>query len=154
MAEEAFGRDGFYATGDLGFLRAGELFVTGRKKEIMILSGENHHPSEIDWVASRVEGITPWGVAALGITDPSRGTELLALLVEDDGSDATARNNLAAALRRAIHDSLAVTVAQIRFVPRRTIPMTTSGKIKRGLLPEIFRKANSDAVDQVAPNAT
>jgi acyl carrier protein len=149
-AESGAGASGFFATGDLGFLHAGELYVTGRKKEIMILSGENHQPAAIEWTASRAaQGAR---VAALGIPDLQRGTEVLGLLVETNTPpDASTCAALVAELRRAVDEEFALAVAHVRFVPRRAIPLTTSGKIKRAPLLEIFRRAGLEPSEAVPP---
>jgi fatty-acyl-CoA synthase len=142
---------GGFHTGDLGFLDRGELFITGRKKELIILSGENHHPAEIEWAADGVAGIRSGRVAAFGVADREIGTERLCLLAEVERrprggtgvQDAGDPDQLAIALRRQVREKTGVVVAEVELVPAGTIPVTTSGKLRRARAREIFLEMRS-----------
>ena len=129
-----------FQTGDLGFLEGGELFITGRRKELIILSGENHHPAEIEWAAA-VDGVRATRIAAFGIEDPALGTEKLCVLAELDrhgdglGTDG---ETPAAAIRRRVREQTGLVVSHVQLVPAGTIPVTTSGKIRRARARAIF----------------
>jgi fatty-acyl-CoA synthase len=130
-----------FKTGDLGFLYGGELYITGRRKELIILSGENHHPAEIEWAAADVAGVRATRVAAFGVVDPTQSTEVLCILAETDrrGQDAGASGeDPAAALRRRVREETGLVVSHVELVPAGTIPVTTSGKIRRTRAREIF----------------
>lgn len=131
-----------FRTGDLGFLDQGGLFITGRKKDVIILSGENHHPAEIEWAAAGVEGVRPARIAAFGIPDPELGTERLCLMAETERR--TAPPGLDVALRRRVREETGLLVDEIQLVAPGTIPVTTSGKIRRAQTREMFLAAMAE----------
>ncbi len=126
-------RDGWLWTGDLGYLRDGRFFVTGRAKDLIIIRGQNYPPSEFEWAAEEIPGVRPGRVAAFGAPDPDRGTEQLYVICEQPRD----RDLDAEGLRRAIQAHIArrtgVWPAHVGLVPRNAIPRTTSGKVQRSL---------------------
>ncbi len=127
-------RAGDLDTGDLGALdeETGELFVTGREKDLLIVCGHNHHPSELEWPAAAVPGVRDGKVAAVGLFDPALGTERVALAVEVDRRAGLAPEDVAVAVRRAVFDATGLTVAEVVPVAAGALPVTTSGKVQRG----------------------
>jgi fatty-acyl-CoA synthase len=120
---------GWLRTGDLGYLAGGELFVTGRKKDVIIRAGQNLVPAVIEEVASGVEGVRGGGVAAVGLWSEERATQIAVVVVET-------RRPLAEhdALARAVREALkshGLSVDEVRVVPPGTLPKTTSGKLVR-----------------------
>jgi acyl-CoA synthetase (AMP-forming)/AMP-acid ligase II len=124
-------RDGWLATGDLGYLRKGELRITGRSKDLVIIRGRNYAPSDFEWAAEEVQGIRKGNVVAFGVTDDEQGTEELHLVCESD-AEGEARETLAAQVRAHVTKKTGISPTQIELVPRNTIPKTSSGKLKRG----------------------
>ncbi len=118
-------------TGDLGFLKSGELYVTGRKRDLIILRGENHHPAEIEWALESIPGLRPGRGVALGLEDPRNGTEALGLLLETDRRHPVEPATLAETVRRQVHDRTGLWVDRVEFVKAGTLPVTTSGKVQR-----------------------
>jgi fatty-acyl-CoA synthase len=123
----------WFASGDCGVLLGGELYVTGRNKELMILRGENHHPAEVEWAARDVDGVRR--VAAFGVVDPEQATERLCLVVETERG---ANGELSTSVRRRVHELTGLTVSELKVVPRGSLPTTTSGKLQRGLARSLF----------------
>jgi fatty-acyl-CoA synthase len=124
-------RGGWLHTGDLGYLAEGELFVCGRKKDLIIVHGRNYHPQDIEWVACEVEGVRRGNVVAFCTEDP-RGGERLVLIAESRGrQDADA---VAAEIRRRVQEASGLHVHDVRVLPKGAIPKTTSGKVQRGRL--------------------
>lgn len=123
--------DGWLATGDLGFLHAGELYLTGRLKDILILRGHNLMPHELEWLA---EGVTGGGgverCGAFSIDGGAEG-EVPVVVVETSGRDAEALAALGRQIRLAVGHALGLTLADVAFVRRGRIPKTTSGKVQR-----------------------
>ncbi len=125
-------QNGWLDTGDLGFLLDGELFLTGREKDVLILRGRNHSPVEVEHAADGVEGVRTGCAAAFSFMPEDGETETLVVLVE-------ARRSVAEAFytgigTRAAHAVLAATGLQpdrVEVVRPGTLPRTSSGKIRR-----------------------
>lgn len=124
-------RDGWLATGDLGFMADGELYLTGRIKDLLIIHGHNLMPHEIEWAA---EGVTGGGGAeragAFSIDHGADGEQAV-LVIETGERDAAARAALAHEIRLRVARALSLPLADIAFVRRGRIPKTTSGKVQR-----------------------
>jgi fatty-acyl-CoA synthase len=121
--------DGWWNTGDLGYLRDGGLRIAGRAKEIIIIRGANYFPADIEQAAETVAGVRKGCVVAVGSYDESAGTETLHLIAEtneDDERHAQLRRAIVAAVSQRCGIAPAV-----RLVPRRSIPKTSSGKLRR-----------------------
>jgi nonribosomal peptide synthetase protein BlmVI len=128
-------------TGDLGFLKEGELYVAGRRKELIILRGQNVYPSDIEAAALSADpAVRPGGVAAIGVE--VEGTEALVVIIEVDSKRLSGADIVA--LCRRVNDAVA---AASGFTPKRTIavapgalPRTTSGKIQRGIAADMVMR--------------
>ncbi|MEV5511256.1 fatty acyl-AMP ligase [Streptomyces orinoci] len=119
-------------TGDLGFLYDGELYVTGRLKDVIIRKGRNYYPQDIELsVESAVPGLRPNCAAAFSVDDGT--AERLVVAVEVDGKvlRGTTAEELAGLLRAAVHEGQRLTAEEIVLVRRGALPRTTSGKIQR-----------------------
>jgi acyl-CoA synthetase (AMP-forming)/AMP-acid ligase II len=142
-------RDGWLHTGDLGYLAAGEVYITGRSKDLIIRGGENHHPHLLEEAAGAVPGVRAGRVAAVGLVSALAGTEEVALLVETGETDNANRERL----RREIESSV-LRVSGLRpdhvvLVAPNTVPVTTSGKIRRASARETILRS----LAQRAPSA-
>ncbi len=126
--EEAFDGD-WLRTGDLGYVADGDLYVTGRQKELIIRAGRNLVPSVVEQIAADVDGVRPGGVAAVGIRNEQRSTEH-AVLVAETRLKSDRRPELAERIQSALKHR-GMDVDQIRFVDPHTLPKTSSGKLRR-----------------------
>jgi acyl-CoA synthetase (AMP-forming)/AMP-acid ligase II len=131
-------RDGWLDTGDLGYMRGGELRLTGRSKDLVIIRGRNYAPSDFEWAAEEVPGIRKGNVIALGIVDAEQGTETLHLVCETDVDAEDAREKLAQQVRAHVTSRTGVAPAAIELVARNTIPKTSSGKLQRSKMRERY----------------
>lgn len=124
-------RDGWLATGDLGFLHAGELYLTGRLKDILILRGQNLMPHELEWLAESVVG--GGGALRSGAFTVARGAqgEEAVVVAETTENDPDKLAELDRGIRRKVGRTLSLTLAEVIFVRRGKIPKTTSGKVQR-----------------------
>ncbi|RME21028.1 MAG: fatty acyl-AMP ligase [Deltaproteobacteria bacterium] len=126
---EAF-RDGWLHTGDLGYLLDGEVYVTGRIKDLIILNGRNIHPQSIEWVAAQVDGVRKGNVVAF--SRPGTASEELVVVCESrEARTDEARAELARKVRVAIQKELSITAADVVIVDQGMLPKTSSGKLQR-----------------------
>jgi acyl-CoA synthetase (AMP-forming)/AMP-acid ligase II/acyl carrier protein len=139
---EAFTADGWLRTGDLAVVHGGDLYVSGRAKEIIFVNGQNYYPHDLESIAHRIEGLELGKVAAAGVRRPGSQIEELALFVLHRGALADFLP-LAGAVARLINERTGLEVAEV--VPVKRIPKTTSGKIQRHLLEERFADGAFDA---------
>lgn len=122
----------FLRTGDLGFIQSGELFVTGRLKELIIIRGRNHYPHDIEWtVQSSHAALRSGGGAAFSVE--TNGVERLVIVQEVERSAVRqlAAEEVFAKLRRAISENHHLQVYAIALLKPGSIPKTSSGKIQR-----------------------
>jgi acyl-CoA synthetase (AMP-forming)/AMP-acid ligase II/3-oxoacyl-(acyl-carrier-protein) synthase/acyl carrier protein len=121
----------YLRTGDLGFVRAGELFVTGRLKDMIIIRGRNVYPQDIEWTAARSHPrLRPDGGAAFGVEIAGQERLVIVHEVEPRQTDA-----LLDAVIRAVRDAVAaeheLDVYAVSLIPAPTLPRTSSGKVRR-----------------------
>ena len=132
-ATAAVVRDGGWIdTGDLGFVDDdGDLFVTGRAKDVIIAGGRNIYPQEVEEAVADVPGIRRGCVAAFGVQDPRTGTERLVVVAETRGAVPPDGSPLHAAVGAAIVAAIGVPADTIVFARPGSVPKTSSGKIRR-----------------------
>jgi len=125
-------RDGWYFTGDMGYLAKGELYITGRKKDLIIVGGKNIYPQDLESIANSVEGIYPGRAVAFGIVDPRMGTEGVVMVCElKTDTDDERVYEIEHELRAQISKSTEIALSDIRLVEHRWVIKTSSGKIAR-----------------------
>ena len=121
----------FLRTGDLGFLDQGELFVTGRLKDVVILHGRNHYPQDFEFTVEKCDHALRPGCTAAFSIDTQAG-EGLAVVQELRGRDATLDfNELIRKIRRALFQEHGLNAHAIALVASGSVPKTSSGKIQR-----------------------
>jgi fatty-acyl-CoA synthase len=124
---------GWFHSGDLGYLSGGELFICGRKKDLIIIAGRNIHPLQLEKIAESVMGAAGRFAAAFGVTNASLGTEIAVLVCEmRQLPDEPEQERLRRQIREQVRRTLEIFVAEILFAGPGWIIRTTSGKIKRG----------------------
>ncbi len=122
-------------TGDLGMMRGGKLFITGRAKEIIFVNGQNYYPHDIESIAQRADGLELGKVVAAGVRAKGASTDELILFVLHR-MDLKEFMPVAAQVSRLVNEHTGLEVAHV--VPVKRVPKTTSGKIQRGLLAEDY----------------
>ncbi len=127
--------DGWVRTGDLGVVEDGQLYVTGRAKEIIFVNGQNYYPHDLEAVAIRAEGMDLGKVVVAGVNRPETQTDDLVVFVLHR-ADVADFLPVANEIARLLSEHTGLEVAEL--VPVRRIPKTTSGKIQRHLLEEEY----------------
>ncbi len=124
--------DGWYYTGDIGYLAKGHLYVCGRKKDLIIKGGQNIHPEDLENIANTVSGIKPGRAVAFGINDPRTGSEKIVMVCElMSGVGQEDRANISRELRRCVFHELYVSLSEVRFVERGWVVKTYNGRMVR-----------------------
>jgi acyl-CoA synthetase (AMP-forming)/AMP-acid ligase II/acyl carrier protein len=130
-----FSAAGWLRTGDLGVMRQGELFITGRAKEILFVNGQNYYPHDLEGIAQAAEGLDLGKVVVAGVRPAEAQTDLIIVFVLHRG-DVQEFLPIATEVSKLINEHTGLEVADV--VPVKRIPKTTSGKIQRHLLEESY----------------
>ncbi len=138
LATEQIYHQGWWDTGDLGYMADGDLFVTGRKKDLIIKAGRNFYPEAIEEVVGNIVGIRKGCVIAFGLMDAEIGTEKIVVVAETKLSDPTAIRNLKPTIIEEVTITLGVPPDQIIIVPPKTIAKTPSGKLQRSACKQAY----------------
>jgi acyl-CoA synthetase (AMP-forming)/AMP-acid ligase II len=134
--------DGWLRTGDLGYIADGDLFVTGRSKDLIIKAGRNIHPQDAEHAASSVKGVRPGGCAAFPISNPERGIEEMVLVCETRIEEAKQRAGLREEIRARVLDAIAAAPDVVMLVAPGTVLKTSSGKIRRQEMRERYLRGD------------
>jgi acyl-CoA synthetase (AMP-forming)/AMP-acid ligase II len=125
-------RAGWLDTGDLGFVIGGELHVSGRVKDVVIIRGANHTSQEFEEALDGIAGVALGGAVAVGYIPPGAGGEALLILAERArGGDPERDAALTEEIRAAVIERTAVRPHEIHVLPPGTLPRTSSGKPRR-----------------------
>jgi amino acid adenylation domain-containing protein len=149
-SEEVFGAQlggetrRYLRTGDLGFMEAGELYVTGRLKELIILLGRNHHPEDIE---ASIQGCHPsLRAAAAAFSVDADGQERLVIAQEVERRRDLDVEAIAAAVRGAVAEAHDVPLHALVLLAPGSLPKTTSGKVQRAACREAFEAGRLEAI--------
>jgi amino acid adenylation domain-containing protein len=146
----------FLRTGDLGFLHAGELYVSGRLKDLIIVRGRNHHPQDLELTAERSHPALRPGCGAAFALDPAEsgdeGAERVVVVQEiERAAAAEAAAGALEALRRAVAEEHELSVHEVVLVRPGGVPKTSSGKVQRRRCRELYLAAELPVVARSAP---
>jgi 1-acyl-sn-glycerol-3-phosphate acyltransferase len=136
-------------TGDRGYMAGGDIFMTGRIKDIIIRAGRHLYPQEIEEAVASVPGVHKGGVAVFGVVDRASGTERVVVLVETREIDPAVRASLQARAHEVVTDTAGTPPDEIVLAPPRTVPKTSSGKIRRSAAKEMYQSGHIGPVHRV-----
>jgi fatty-acyl-CoA synthase len=129
--------EGWMDSGDLGYWAGGELFVTGRAKDLIIRAGHNIVPQEVENAAAEVKGVRRGCVAAFGSREAQSGTERVVVVAETRESSPQERKRIKAEIVHCVA-AIGVPPDRVVLVPPQSIPKTSSGKIRRNETRHLF----------------
>jgi acyl-CoA synthetase (AMP-forming)/AMP-acid ligase II len=139
--------DGWYLTGDFGYMLNGEVYITGRKKDLIIVGGKNIYPQDLERIAMTVPGVHPGRAVAFGIFSKRMGTEQVVIVAEVDTNDPDEKQHIANEIRQAVTQGTAVALRHVHLVEENWIIKTSSGKTARLANREKFIKETDFITD-------
>ncbi len=128
--------EGWLDSGDRAYLADGEIFITGRAKDVIIKAGRNLYPQEVEEIAGRVPGVRTGCVAAFGAPDARTGTERLVVAAEVRGMADAKR--IVAEITREVDQAMGAPPDVVELLPPHSIPKTSSGKLRRNETRTLF----------------
>ncbi len=144
LTEKAI-RDGWYYTGDLGFYLDDELYVVGRKKDLLIIGGENIYPQDIEEIVSSHAAIHDGRAIALGVFNPDLGTEDIVVVAEVEKEELLQQaDEIEREIRSTVVASMGVAVRSIFLKPPKWIVKSTAGKAARSTTREKLLKEHPE----------
>ncbi|MBE9080311.1 SDR family NAD(P)-dependent oxidoreductase, partial [Romeria aff. gracilis LEGE 07310] len=145
---EVFTADGWFNTGDLGFLQDGRLTITGREKEVIVLNGVNYYSHEIEAVVEAIAPIESSFTAACGVRRPGAPSDQLAIFFHSAIADEKALIDLLKTIRQQVLQALGISPTYLIPVEPADIPKTAIGKIQRSVLVQRFSQGKFDPILQ------
>ncbi|MGE0483032.1 MAG: AMP-binding protein [Gammaproteobacteria bacterium] len=143
-------RDGWLETGDRAYLAAGELYLTGRSKDVIIRAGRNIYPTELEDAVGELDGIRRGHVAVFGVVDADNATERVVVMAETRKRDAAARERLRTAINALATDLIAAPPDDVALVVPNTVLRTSSGKIRRSACKSLYEGGHLDGARERA----
>ncbi len=131
---------GWLDSGDRAYFADGEIFITGRAKDIIIKAGRNLYPHEIEELAAAAPGVRKGCVVAFGMVDETSGTERLVVVAETAERDPARREEIAAGIRERVAEGVGMPPDDVEMVPAGAVPKTSSGKLRREATRSLFRE--------------
>ena len=123
--------DGWYSTRDRAFFRDGEMYVLGRKDDMIIVSGRNLHANEVELIVNGVAGLKPGRGVAFGVYNDTNASEELVIVAERDDAVTVPDDVIEAKVRELVYDHTNIDVRDVKVVAPGWLVKTTSGKISR-----------------------
>jgi 1-acyl-sn-glycerol-3-phosphate acyltransferase len=132
-------------SGDLAYIAGGDVYITGRVKDIIIRAGRNIYPHELEENIGNIPGIRKGCVAVFGVHDPVTATERLVVLAETRETDPVVRDRLSADVNSVITDLIGAPPDEIVLAPPHTVLKTSSGKVRRSATHDLYVRSEIGA---------
>ncbi|MBV6397090.1 MAG: 2-succinylbenzoate--CoA ligase [Anaerolineales bacterium] len=140
ITKQAFLPGGWYKSGDYGYVVNNEVFVAGRKKDLIIVGGKNVYPQDLEALACEVSGVHPGRTVAFGLFDEDEGTEEVVIIAEVETDDESEHERIAGDIRKHVTKNSAIALRHVRVVGPGWVLKTSSGKVARAANKEKFIK--------------
>ena len=144
--KDAFVGEGWFNSGDLGYIWKGRLALTGREKEMIIVRGANFYCYEIEDVVNALPGTQPTFTAAVAVSDPATGTEGLAIFFVPQKPEMEEKIRLIEEIRKTVASKLGINPSIIVALPKSEFCKTTSGKIQRNQMKKSLAAGQYDSL--------
>ena len=150
--------DGWFFTGDLGYLADGNVYICGRSKEVVIIHGRNFYPQDIEWEASQVEGVRRGNAVAFGTGGDGGEREAVVLAFETTVGDTDQLDRMCKEIRGRVQEVIGLMLDDIVALAPGVLPKTSSGKLQRTKTRDLYEEGQlrrrrsqreADRVDQV-----
>jgi acyl-CoA synthetase (AMP-forming)/AMP-acid ligase II len=125
----SFRADGWLRTGDLGYQADGEIYISGRQKDILIIHGRNYYPQGIEWLCEEIPGVRKGNVVAFSIPGPD--SEEVVIVAETNETDPEKRQTIATAVKAHLVKEMQLGAHDVVLLGVGELPKTTSGKLQR-----------------------
>jgi 1-acyl-sn-glycerol-3-phosphate acyltransferase len=125
-------------SGDMAYIAGGEIYLTGRSKDMIIRAGRNLYPHELEEAIGKIDGVRKGCVAVFASTDAAAGTERVVILAETRLTSEAERQTLRRRIEDAAAELLESTPDEIVLAPPQTVPKTSSGKIRRSAARQLY----------------
>lgn len=139
-ATQAIYHDGWLDSGDLAYIAGGELYITGRRKDLIIKAGRNLYPAEIEELVGVIPGVRQGCVAAFEVSDDQSGTEQLIVVAETREKSKSGRARISDAIKNAIATTLDIVPDHVLLVEPHIVPKTSSGKLQRAACKLLYQE--------------
>ncbi|NET25569.1 AMP-binding protein [Okeania sp. SIO1I7] len=136
--QQAFTEDGWFNTGDLGFLKDGRLTISGRQKDVIIICGNNYYSHDIEAAVEEVKGVEVTYTAACAVRKPGDNTDRLAIFFSATETKENSLKTLIQKINNNVVEKIGLNPDYLIPVPKETIPKTAIGKIQRQELRKRF----------------
>jgi len=139
---------GWLDSGDLAYWADGEIYITGRAKDVIIKAGRNIYPHEVEEIAGRVSGVRTGCVVAFGAPDERTGTEKL--IVAAEVRDISAAKRISGEIAQSVSEAMGVPPDTVELLRPQSIPKTSSGKLRRSETRRLYLEGNLGKKQQAA----
>ncbi len=138
QATQAIFHDGWWDSGDLAYIADDEVFITGRRKDLIIKAGRNLYPAEIEELVGGVTGVRQGCVAAFEVSDAKQGTEQLVIVAETREKNKTQRERIVDDIKEVISTTLDIVPDHVFLAAPHVVPKTSSGKLQRAACKKMY----------------
>lgn len=139
-------KDGWLYTGDYGYLAEGNLYICGRRKDLIIISGKNYYPSDVEALLVSVPGLRQGNAVAFSIS--AEQVDKLIICAEKSKDSKHSDKDITDVIRGEVLSNLGITVADVVLLPAGALPKTTSGKLQRAKVKELYLHSGLGAAGQ------
>ncbi len=125
--------NGWFKTGDFGYIADSEIYISGRKKDLIIVGGKNIYPKDLETIAMEINGVHPGRVVAFGVYNELKGTEDVVIIAEIEDEFMDKKELISDDIRKRVTRESAIALRNILLVDKKWMIKTSSGKIARAL---------------------